>query len=128
MKKFVDCLVGLPNLKTLEILAANCRAPISKALKRKYAIFPSIRELRITQACHHFIKNCPNLEDLTFVTGLDIHASATVHSHGKKLERIAGVDVYSSCGLNGELVNESSSLDNLSKKAHHSGRLRLPEP
>ncbi|KAF9782926.1 hypothetical protein BJ322DRAFT_182478 [Thelephora terrestris] len=40
--KFVDCLVRLPNLKTLEILSAGSRAPISKALKRKYAVFPSI--------------------------------------------------------------------------------------
>lgn len=121
MTKFVDCLVRLPNLKTLEILSASSRAPISKALKRKHAIFPSIRELRITQACHHFIRNCPNLEDLTFVTGLDIHACATVRSHGKGLERVAGVNVYGWWGLHGELVNKSSNLDKFSNEVHHSG-------
>ena len=103
MTKFIDCLVRLPNLKTLEILSVSSRAPISKALRRKYAIFPSIRILRITHACHHFIRNCPNLEDLTFTTGLDTHAPTTIRSHGKGLRRIAGVDVYCPLNLSGEL-------------------------
>lgn len=121
MERFVGCLVRLPNLKTLDILSANSRAPISKALKRKYVIFPSIRELRIIQACHHFIKNCPRLEDVTFVTGLDVHASDTIRSHGKGLKRIAGVNIYSRGSLHGELIPKLSSLHNLSKGAPHSG-------
>jgi len=92
MTKFVDCLVRLPNLKTLEILRVSSRAPVSKALKRKHAIFPSIRVLRITHASHHFIRNCPNLEDLTFTTGLDTHAFTTLRSHGNGLKRIMGVN------------------------------------
>lgn len=107
MTEFVNCLVRLPNLKTLEILSASPRAPISKALRRKHAIFPSIRELRISQACHHFIRNCPNLENLIFTSVLDTHAPTTVQSHGKGLRRIAGVDVYSPWSLHGELVKKA---------------------
>lgn len=110
MIKFVDCLVRLPNLRTLEILAAGPRLPISKALRRKYATFPSIRELRITPACHHFIRNCPNLESLTFARSLDTHAPATILSHGKGLRRIAGVPVHRSRGMHGEFFNRSSDL------------------
>lgn len=94
MTRFVDCLVRLPNLKTLEILGAGPRAPISKALSRKYAVFPRIRELRITPACHHFIRKCPNLKNLTFTGTMDIHAPSTLESYGKELERVAGVTIY----------------------------------
>lgn len=128
MEKFVCCLLGLPNLKTLDILGADKRSTISKALGHKNVKFSTIRELRIIQACHHFIKNCPNLEDVTFVTGLDTHASNTIRSHGKGLKRIAGVDVSSEWILDGELTHDSSSLDSLSKEARHSGWFRLPEP
>ena len=105
--KFVECLVQLSNLKTLEILGAGPRAPISRALKRKYATFPSIRELRIIPACHHFIKNCPNLESLTFTRPLDTHAPATIISHAKGLRRIAGVAVYRWRGMNGRSLDRS---------------------
>lgn len=104
MIKFVDCLVRLPNLRTLEILGAGPRAPISKALKRKYATFPSIRELRITPACHHFIKNCPNLETLTFTRSLDTHAPTTVLSHGQRLRCIRGVPVQRWRGMHGKFL------------------------
>jgi len=128
MTIFVDCLVQLPNLKALEILSVSSRAPISKALKRKYAVFPSIRELRITNACHHFIRNCPNLENLTFTSGFDTHAPVTVNSHGKGLKRVAGVDVYCGRGVYGELVDKLSSPDNNSEEGYHSGWLGLPGP
>ena len=98
MKKFVECLVRLPNLKTLEILRVSSRAPISKALKRKNATFPGVRVLRITHASHHFIRNCPNLEDLTFTTGLDTHTFTTLRSHGSGLKRIMGVDDITTVG------------------------------
>ena len=94
MVKFIDCLIRLPNLKTLEILSVSSRAPISKALKWKHAIFPTIRELRITHDCHHFIRNCPNLENLTLTDGFDIYSPDTVRSHGVGLKRIAGVNVF----------------------------------
>ena len=104
MTKFVDCLVQLPNLKTLEILSVSSRAPVSKALKQKHARFLSICELRITHACHHFIRNCPNLENLTLTDGLDIHSLYTIHSHSKGLKRIAGVNFtrHYGQGLHGE--------------------------
>jgi len=110
METFVNCLLRLPNLRTLEILGAGPRVPISTALKRKHVTFPSIRELRITSAAHYFIRNCPNLEDLTFTSGLDTHAHTTVLLHGKGLKRIAGVDVYSWHGAHGELLNDPFSL------------------
>ena len=118
MTKFVDCLVRLPNLKTLEILNVSSRAPISKALKRKHAIFPSIRELRITHACHQFIRNCPNLENLTFTNGFDTHSPTTILSHGERLKRVAGVNIcYRNRGVYGELMNKSLSRDNYSEEA-----------
>ena len=97
--KFVECIVRLPNLKTLEVLEVRARAPISKALRRKHAIFPTIRELRITPACHHFIRKCPNLKDLTFTTTMDTYAPSTLLAYGKGLRRVAGV----TGGVHGEL-------------------------
>ena len=128
MTKFVDCLVRLPNLKTLEILSVSSRAPISKVLNRKCARFPSIRELRITHACHHFIRNCPNLENLTFTDGFDVHSPASIRSHGGGLKRVAGVDVYSTGGIYGEFADKSSSLNGRSDEGYHSDCLELPEP
>ena len=127
MTKFVDCLVRLPNLKTLEILRVSSRGPVSKALKRKYARFPSIRELRITHACHHFIRNCPNLENLIFTNGLDMHSPASIRSHGGGLKRIAGVDIYSVGNVYCEFGNKSSSLNNRSDEGYHSDCLQLPK-
>ena len=98
----MECLVQLPNLKTLEILGAGPRAPISKALESKSAVFPSILELRISPACHYFIKNCPNLENLIFTRSLDMYATSTLMSHGEGLKRIAGLSVYRGCGMEGE--------------------------
>ena len=131
MTKFIDCLVRLPNLKTLEILSISSGAPISKTLKRKDAIFPSIRELRITHKCHHFVRNCPNLENLTLTDGFDIHSPDTIRSHGRGLRRIAGVSVYTrnhGQGVDGKTVNRSFNLSNHSEEAHHSCCLGLPEP
>lgn len=113
MVKFVDCLVRLPNLKTLDILGAGPRTPISKALKRKYATFPSIRELRIVPACHHFIKKCPNLETLIFARTLDRHAPSTVLSYGGGLKRVAGVSIHNRNHMNGKLFNASGLNDYL---------------
>jgi len=128
MTKFVDCLVLPPNLKSLEILSVSSRGPISKVLKRKHARFPSIPELRITHACHHFIRNCPNLGNLTSMNGLDMHSPASVRSHGGGLKRVAGVDLNPGWGICGESVNKSSSLNSSSEDGYHSDRLRLPEP
>lgn len=125
--KFVDCLVRLPNLKTLEILSAGSRAPISKALKRKYAVFPSIRELRITPACHHFVRKCPNLDSLIFTSTMDTHAPSTICLHGGGLKRLAGVTVYDRnvlhCGFSEQIILSNSR----SEACYHSGYVGLPE-
>jgi len=105
MARFVDCLVRLPNLETLEVLKVSSQDLISKALWSGRCTFPSIRVLRITQGCHCFITNCPNLEDLTFTTGLDTSALATVRAHGERLKRIAGVNIYYLLEIDGEFSN-----------------------
>ena len=110
MSKFIDCLLQLSNLRTLEILGASSGVLVSTTLKQKRATFPSIRTLRIAPVCHHFIESCPNVEDVTFTARLNMDASATIQSHGIGLKRIAGVDVYNPWGLDGELVNKSSGL------------------
>ena len=102
MEKFVDCLIQLPNLDTLKILDASSRAPISNELSRVDAVFPRIRALRITSACHLFIRNCPNLEDLTFTNLLTPEACDTIAVNGQTLKRVAGVDLWN---VNGELVD-----------------------
>lgn len=84
-------------------------APISKALKRKYATFPSIRELCIVPACHHFIRKCPNLETLIFARALDRHAPSTVLSYGGGLRRVSGVSIHNLIHMNGKL--DASCLD-----------------
>ena len=131
MTKFVDCLVQLPNLKTLEILSISSRDPISKALKQEHARFPSIRELRITHDCHHFVRNCPNLENLTLTDGFDIFSPYTIRWYGTGLKRIAGVDVSTRHywnGVYGEFVKDPFSLSNCSEERYHSGCSRLPGP
>ena len=104
MTKFVECLVRLPNLKTLEILGARPQALISKALECENAVSPSIRELRIGSANHHFIKNCPNLENL-ILTSLDLVALSTILWHGGGLKRAAGVPIDHYRGMSGEVFN-----------------------
>ena len=122
MARFVDCLVRLPNLNTLDILEVSSQGPISKVFKSIHVTLPSIRALRITHECHHLIENCPNLEDLTFATGLVSRESAyvrsygalsAVRSHGERLKRLAGLDTSDPLEVRGELVNKSSSLINL---------------
>ena len=66
MMKFVDALVRLPNLKTLDLWDVSHRSPVTRGLKRKCAEFPSIREKTIRSAYPDFIRSCPNLESLIF--------------------------------------------------------------
>jgi len=113
MTIFFDCLVRLPNLKTLEILKVDSQVPISKVFESVDTILPSTRALCITRTCRPFIRNCPNLEDLTFTTGLCTRALGTVRLYGEELKRIAGVYASGLPYLHGELVNKSHSLNNL---------------
>ena len=102
MTKFVDCLVQLPNLRTLEMFSASHIRPVTRGLKRKCAWFPSVRELTIGNSLVKFIKNCPNVESVTLSGAFDSGGAQILGSYGKelkKLKRVAGVHVdYVSLG------------------------------
>jgi len=93
MKKFVDTLVRLPNLRTLELLSVSHRSPITTGLKRKCAQFPTIREMTVCSMYPDFIKSCPNLESLTFRRGFVLYSCTTISSYGAGLKRVGGVDI-----------------------------------
>ena len=102
MIEFAECLAQLPNLKTLEILSVDSQTrPISKAFRHKRVTLPSIRELRIVPACHDFIKNCPNLEELIFTRPTDTDALSAILSRGEGLKRLAGMSLYHGHEVNG---------------------------
>ena len=92
MTKFVDVLVRLPNLRTLNLLDISHRGPVTKGLKRKCAKFPNIREMTICPSYCGFIECCPNLESLTFKDDLMQYTQITISSHGAGLKRVGGVD------------------------------------
>jgi len=99
MTKFVDALVRLPNLKTLELLGVSHRSPVTRGLKRKCAKFPSIREMIVCSTYSDFIRSCPNLESLTFRYGAVQSSSMTLSSYGAELKRVAGVGIYRGSGV-----------------------------
>ena len=126
MKQFVNCLVQLPNLNTLEILDVSSWLHISTYFSRRRNVtFPRIRVLRIRSTCHLFIKKCPNLEDLTFTNILNSHALNTIKYDGKALKRVAGVNLSH---VNGEFVNKLSNRNNYSEETYRSGLFGLPTP
>jgi hypothetical protein len=88
MTKFVDCLVQLPNLRTLEIFGVS--QPITELLQKR-ARFPGIRELWISEPLAEFVGSCPNVESVTFTDGLSWDGTEILSSQGKKLKRVAGV-------------------------------------
>ena len=91
MTKFVNCLVQLPNLRTLEILSSTHIGPITRALKRKCARFPNIRELGISNNSAKFVGSCPNVEAVTATGGLSLVGAKILSSYGKGLERLKRV-------------------------------------
>jgi len=98
MTKLVDVLVRLPNLNTLELLSSTHRSPITRALKRKCAKFPSIREMTVCTICPDFMKTCPNLESLTFRHGFGKAAMdpLSLYGPGLRLKRVRGVMTHDS--------------------------------
>jgi len=97
MTKFVDCLVRLPNLRTLEVFGASHVGPITKGLKRKCARFPSVRELWISDKIVKFFGSCPNVESLITQDGLSWESIGILSSHRKELghlKRVIGVNEY----------------------------------
>jgi len=99
MKKFIDTLVRLPNLRTLELLSVSHRSPVTAGLRRKCAKFPSIREMTVCSMYPDFIRSCPNLESLTFRRGFVEHSCAAVSSYGAGLKRVGGVDIVRSLNV-----------------------------
>ena len=97
MTKFIDCLIQMPNLRTLEVFSASHISPITKGLKRKSARFPSIRALAISDRTAKFVGNCPNVETVTAPDRLGSDGAAILSSYGgvlKNLKRIVGVAEY----------------------------------
>jgi hypothetical protein len=94
MSKFIDCLVRLPNLRTLEVFSTSHLSPITKGLKRKSARFSSVRELAISNRTAKFIGCCPNVETVTAPDQLSLGGATVLSSYGKgleKLKRVVGV-------------------------------------
>jgi len=97
MTKFVDCLVRLPNLKTLEIFGTTHLGPITKGLKRKCARFPGISELGISNATVKFVGSCPNVETIIATDGLSWDGAPILSSYGKTLEKLRRVVGINEC-------------------------------
>jgi len=89
MTIFVDCLVRLPNLRTLDVFSTNRIGLVTKGLQRECAKFPSIRGLWASSVPVLF-KNCPNVESATASGGLfpDVEVLCV---YGKRVRRFAGV-------------------------------------
>lgn len=91
--KFFDCLVLLPNLKTLDIFSTNYHG-VFLGLNRKSTKFHSIRELRIDEPTAELVWECPNVESVTIRGTLSSGCAALLEPRGKelkKLKRIVGV-------------------------------------
>ena len=89
IKVFVDCLVRLPNLRSLEVFCPNHTSPFTEELERARAQFPSIRNLGVCRVSVP-VRSCPNVESVTLAGGYftDIQMAC---SYGKQLRRIAGI-------------------------------------
>ena len=92
MDKFIDTLVRLPNLGTLELLNVSDGSPVTTVLERKCAKFPNIHEMTVDATCLNYIRSCPNIEDLTLRYGLSYTGYTALKSYGAGLKRVAGVD------------------------------------
>jgi len=110
MTKFVDALVRLPNLRTLELLAATRSSPVTRGLKRECARFPSIREMTVCPMCPDFIRSCPNLESLTFRHGFERDFVNALSLYGAELKRVRGVDTSRGWSMEYEFLKVPSEL------------------
>ena len=91
MAKFVDCLIQLPNLTTLEVFGTDSAGSIARGLERRSPLFPNIRELGISGDTAKFIENCPNVETITALHELSLENAMILGSHGKKLKKLKRV-------------------------------------
>jgi len=104
MIKFVDVLVRLPSLRTLELLDVTHRTPVTRGLKLKCAKFPNIREMTVCSTYPDFIRSCPNLESLTFRRGLVEDSPKALRSYGAELRRVGGVEILRSSDVECEFL------------------------
>ena len=109
MRKFVDVLTRLPNLRTLDLLSVGHRTPVTKGLKRKCAKFPSIREMTVCITYPDFIRSCPNLESLNFRRGFGNNCSKALGLYGTELKRVGGLGTTISSNVECEFSKVPSS-------------------
>lgn len=90
MTVFIDCLVLLPNLTTLDVFIVDDISHAISGLERKCARFPNIRELWAHGVSVVFVRSCPNVESVT-TTGIYPQGVEVLCTHGKKLKRLKRV-------------------------------------
>ena len=90
MTIFIDCLVRLPNLITLDVFNTSDISRVACGLERTCARFPNIRELWVHGVSVVFIESCPNVESVT-TTGVYPLNIEFLCAHGKKLKRLKRV-------------------------------------
>lgn len=96
MTKFIDCLVLLPNLKTLEVLRTYFADPFLRKLGQECPRFPSVRELVVVNAASTLVGRCPNVESVVVADGLSLNGAVALNLYGEGLEKLkhfAGVSV-----------------------------------
>lgn len=96
MTKFVDCLVQLPNLRTLDIFRASDPDVITRRLQRECIQFPSIRELLIANALAEFVGSCPGVESIAATGYFSRDGAGILGSHVeilKNLKCLAGIRI-----------------------------------
>jgi len=93
MTNFVDCLVRLPNLRTLDIFSTSSIESVKQGLRRECARFPNIRELWIGDMLGTFVGSCLNVESVTTLGGLscDVRSLCLQARELKRLKRVAGI-------------------------------------
>ena len=141
MTKLVDCLVLLPNLRTLEVFSAICartveRVPwwqepcsrtIERGLWKEYAQFPSIRELRISDMTVMFIGSCRNVESIIVTDGLTRDSARALCSYRKKLGKLKRVVGIYGCYVHQGELRDTFLLETL-LMVHYGSCTGLPGP
>ena len=112
--KFVNCLVQLPNLRTLEIFSIGQVGPATEALARNSPRFLSVRELVVNNGTACFIMSCPNVEIVMTPYRLS-YGAMTLGLRGgelKRLKRVVGIFDGSLPSRESEICGWGASLLN----------------
>ena len=97
MTKFVDCLVRLPNLRTLDVFDTSRSDLVARGLEQKCVRFPGVRELWVSNNTVKFAGSCPNVKSIIAPHGLGWHYTEILSSYRKtlgKLESLMGADNF----------------------------------